>query len=410
MTNLSQQGEFARGWKVLLAAFLGMGVCIVSLSYYSSGIWIKPWQEEFGWSRTEIGTAQTLSTLVLVLTAPLAGKLIDRFGLRLVSSISLILYGISLYAISKMNGELWILYLLFILMTLVAVASSPLAFTRAVNAWFHKHKGLALGISLTSTGVAAFLIPKYLTPYVAEHGWRAGFFILIAILFAVVPIVWLLIRDNPPEIDEEESAEPTALTGATFQEATKSRTFWQIAILFLLIAIAVVGLIPSFIPLLQDAGLSAAEAGGYAAILGASVMLGRLLTGFLIDRFFAPYVTAGVFSLVALGCLALGIGGIQYALVAAIALGFAIGAEVDLIGYFTAKYFGLKNYGTIYGFQYSTFNFGAAVSPVLAGFIWDTTGNYDMALIGAALLIGIAIIIALFLPKFPASQIELKHK
>ena len=401
MEDRSQQGEFGRGWKVLLAAFLGMGVCIVSFSYYSSGIWIKPWQTEFGWSRTEIGTAQTLSTLVLVLTAPIAGRLIDRYGLRLVSTISLVLYGIGLYAITKMNGTLWMLYLLFILMTLVAVASSPLAFTRAVNAWFHKNKGLALGISLTSTGVAAFLIPKYLTPYVATHGWRAGYLVLMVILFLVIPIVWLLIRDNPPEVEHKASTQPVALTGLTFQEATKTRTFWQIALLFLLIAIAVVGFIPSFIPLLQDAGMSAATAGGYAAILGASVMFGRLLTGFLIDRFFAPYVTAGVFSLVALGCLALGVGGIQYALVAAIALGFAIGAEVDLIGYFTAKYFGLKNYGTIYGFQYSTFNFGAAISPVVAGYIWDTTGNYDMALIGAAILIGTAVLLALFLPRFP---------
>lgn len=258
-----------------------------------------------------------------------------------------------------------------------------------------------MGISLTSTGVAAFLIPKYLTPYVAEHGWRAGYLVLFSILLVVIPIVWLLIRDNPPAMDNETGEGPIALTGSTFQEATKTRTFWQIALIFLLISIAVVGLIPSFIPLLQDAGLSAAEAGSFAAILGASVMLGRLLTGFLIDRIFAPYVTAVVFTLVACGCLALGLGGIQYALVAAIALGFAIGAEVDLIGYFTAKYFGLKNYGTIYGFQYSTFNFGAAISPVLAGYIWDTTGNYDMALIGAAILIGIAIIITLFLPKFP---------
>ena len=403
MTNPNPQGEFARGWKTLLASFLGMGVCIVSLSYYSGGIWIKPWQDEFGWTRTEIGTAQTLSTLVLVLTAPFAGKLIDRYGLRLVSTISLFLYGLTLYGVSKMNGELWMLYGLFIITPLVAVASSPLAFTRAINAWFDKHKGLALGLSLTSTGVAAFLIPKYLTPYVAENGWRQGYFVLFALVLIVLPIVWLLIRDNPPEVDKKKIDGQTGLSGHTFKEAMNTRTFWMIAIIFLLIAIAVAGLIPSFIPLLQDAGLSAADAGGYAAILGASVMLGRLITGFLIDRIFAPYVTAAVFTLVACGCLALGIGGIQYAYLAAIALGFAIGAEVDLIGFFTAKYFGLKNYGTIYGFQYSTFNFGAAISPVLAGYIWDTTGNYDMALIGGAVLIGIAIIIALFLPKFPTS-------
>lgn len=401
MTESIEQGEFARGWKVLLASFLGIGVCIVSLSYYSSGIWIKPWQDAFGWTRTEIGTAQTLSTLVLVLTAPLAGRLIDRYGLRLVSSISLFLFALTLYAISKMNGELWMFYLLFIIMPLVGVASSPLAFTRAVSAWFIKNRGLALGISLTSTGFAAFLIPKYLTPYVENYGWRAGYFVLFVLVLIVLPIVWLLIRDSPPEAATKTENGQLALAGLTFQEARKTRVFWTIAVIFLLIAVAVAGLIPSFIPLLQDAGLSGAEAGGFAAILGISVMLGRLITGFLIDRIFAPYVTAVVFTFVALGCLALGIGGIKYATLAAIALGFAIGAEVDLIGYFTAQYFGLKNYGTIYGFQYSTFNFGAAISPVLAGYIWDTTGNYNLALIGAAILIGIAVIIALTLPKFP---------
>jgi len=96
----------------------------------------------------------------------------------------------------------------------------------------------------------------------------------------------------------------------------------------------------------------------------------------------------------------LGLGGIQYALIAAIALGFAIGAEVDLIGYFTARYFGLKNYGVIYGFQYSVFSLGAGISPLLAGYIWDTQGNYNLALIGGAALLLIAVIITLTLPKF----------
>ena len=133
-------------------------------------------------------------------------------------------------------------------------------------------------------------------------------------------------------------------------------------------------------------------------------MLGRLLTGFLIDRIFAPYITAIVFLLVSSGCLALGLGGIQFALCGAIALGFAIGAEVDLIGYYTAKYFGLKNYGSIYGAQYSIFSAGGIISSVLAGYIWDVTGNYDLALkIGAALLI-LAVGLVLTFPKFPSQK------
>ena len=84
---------------------------------------------------------------------------------------------------------------------------------------------------------------------------------------------------------------------------------------------------------------------------------------------------------------------------AAIALGFAVGAEVDLIGYFTARYFGLANYGMIC-VQYGVFSLGAGISPVLAGYIWDVNGNYDLALIGAAVLLIVGVIIALTLPKF----------
>ncbi|MBX2872306.1 MAG: MFS transporter [Saprospiraceae bacterium] len=397
-----QQNEFSRGWTVLLACFIGIGVSLVSLVYYSGGIWVKPWQEAFGWSRAEIGLGQGLGTLAIVLGAPFAGWLIDRFGLKRTATLSLLLYGVCLFIFSKMEGSLWSFYLLSILVAFVALPSTPLGFTRAVNAWFEKNKGLALGISLTSTGLGAFFIPKYLTPYVAEQGWQAGYTILSLIVLIATPFVWFLLKEQPPSSQLGKSANGAIVkSGFTLKTAAKTPTFWKVGVVFFLISVAVIGLIPSFIPLLQDAGLTAAQAGGYAAILGLSVMLGRLATGFLIDRYFAPYVIALVFAFVASGCLALAFGGIQFALWAAIALGLAIGAEVDLIGYFTARYFGLKNYGSIYGAMYSIFSFGAIISPGIAGFIWDKTGNYNLALVIGAILVLVAVIVGLFLPKFP---------
>ncbi|MFK7906923.1 MAG: MFS transporter [Chitinophagales bacterium] len=396
--------EFKRGWTVLLACFLGIGVSLVSLVYYSGGIWIKPWQAAFGWTRAEIGLGQGLSTLAIVLGAPFAGWLIDRFGLKKVATLSLLLYGGCLYLISQMNGSLGVFYALSVLLTLLALPSTPLGFTRVVNAWFEKNRGLALGISLTSTGFGAFLIPKYLTPYVDNYGWEKGYFLLFVIVMIAVPLIWLLLKNEPPS-NLQNTEEDIPKTGLNLKSAIKTSLFWKIGLVFFLISVSIIGLIPSFIPLLQDAGFSASEAGSHAAILGLSVMLGRLLTGFLIDRFFAPYITAIVFLFVASGCLALGLGGIRFALWGAIALGFAIGAEVDLIGYYTVKYFGLKNYGSIYGAQYSIFSLGGIISAVLAGYIWDTTGNYDLALkIAAGLLIG-AVVLVLTFPKFP-TQIQ----
>ena len=236
-----------------------------------------------------------------------------------------------------------------------------------------------------------------MTPYVAEHGWRAGFWVMFAIVMISVPIVYLLLRDAP----EDEDGQPQqAQSGLTFSQAIRTVTFWKVASIFLLISTAILGLIPAFIPLLQDAGLSAKQAGQLGAALGLSVMVARLFIGFIIDRIFAPYVAAVAFSCVALGCLALGLGGIEYAMVAAIALGFAVGAEVDLIGYFTARYFGMAHYGAIYGLQYSIFIFGAAIGPVYTGYIWDVTGNYDLALVIAAALMVPVVAIALTLPRF----------
>lgn len=399
----SVQGEFARGWRVLGASFFGISVSLVSLPYYSAGIWIRPWQDEFGWTRAEIGAGQMVSTVVFILTAPFAGKLIDRFGLRLVTPLSLVVFAFGLFLVSRMNGDLITYYGLVMFYTFVGVASSTLAFTRAVNAWFDKNRGIALGLCLSGTGVAGLLLPRYLAPYVEDHGWRAGFFLMALVVLVVVPIVYAGIRDAPPKSGDgsgpiKSRADIRALT---LHDAAKTREFWTILSIFLLIALAVCGLIPSFIPLLMDQGMSATQAGSYGALIGASIMGGRLLTGFLVDRFFAPHVMALAFTFVALGCLALGLGGIQFAFLAAIALGFAIGSEADLVGYYTARYFGMKHYGVIFGVQFSSFSLGCGLSPIVAGRIWDVTGSYDLALIGGAGLIMISVVLSLTLPRFP---------
>ena len=392
--------EFARGWTVLLAAFVGIGVNLASMVYYSTGIWVRPWQEEFGWTRAEIGAQQSISVLVLMLLATFAGRLIDRYGLRRVTCISLFGYGFMLLGFTQMTGDLWMLYALSAAYAVFGVASTALAFTRAVNAFFVKYRGLALGISLTSAGFMAYLMPRFMTPFVAENGWRAGYVVMFLIVMAALPVVYLLIRDAPDDDGSDDAAFAQMQTGLSLGDALRTVLFWKVAGIFFLVSVAVLGLVPAFIPLLQDAGMMATEAGGLAAVLGISVMVGRLLVGFLIDRIFAPYLTAVVFAVVGIGCLSLALGGVDYAMVAAIALGFAVGAEVDLIGYYTARYFGLAHYGAIYGLQYSIFILGAGVSPILIGHIWDVTGNYDFGLMLAAVLMLPVMAISLTLPRF----------
>ncbi|MDB2668788.1 MFS transporter [Alphaproteobacteria bacterium] len=391
--------EFQRGWKVLLAAFLGLAVNLATLPYYATGIWVRPWQEEFGWTRAEIGGMTSIAVVVMMLCSPFAGRLIDRFGLRYVTSISLLLFATSYWMVSVVVTSLSGLYWITVVYAVLGIASTPLAFTRAINAFFSKNRGLALGIGLSSTGITAFLIQRFLTPYVADHGWRAGFDVLFWVIVLCVPIIFLWIRDAP-ELSPEAEAKDAVQPGMTFSQSLRTPTYWKLAAIFLLISTAILGLVPNYVPLLLDSGMTPAQAGGIAGLMGISVMVGRLIIGWALDHIFAPYVVVVVFVAVAGFCLLLGIGGIGYAVITAIALGFAVGAEVDLIGYFTARYFGMAHYGSIYGSQYSIFILGAGISPIFTGYIWDVTGNYDIALfIAAGLLIPTAII-ALTLPRF----------
>ena len=393
--------EFRRGWRVLTASFLGVGVSMVSLLYYSSGIFIRPLEQEFGWTRAQMGFAGMLGVLTLTIFAPLIGRAIDKVGLRKITTLSLILYALGIFALAHMNGSLMVYYIIVVGYTIVGIGSSPIAFTRAVTAWFVQHRGLALGISLTSTGVAGVLLPTFLTPWVADHGWRSGYQVLGAIVLFTVPIVWYWIRDEPMSTESVEIDQPQTNGGVSIQSALLSRNFWLLASIFFLVALAVSGLLVSFIPLLLDMGFSPIQAGFYGALIGAAVMAGRLITGFTIDRIFAPWVAAMIFMLTAMGCFSFLLGGSHFAFATAIALGFAMGAEVDLLGYFTAGYFGMRNYATLYAFLYSGFSIGAGLSPALAGYIYDTYGNYDVALMAAVALLMIAATLCLLLSRFP---------
>ena len=408
---MDQVNEFKRGWKVLFACFLGIAVNLATLPYYTNGIFIRFWQEEFGWSRAEIGAQTSIAVIVMVLSAPLAGRLLDRYGIRLVASISLTLFAVTLYSVRHVVDSLADLYIISMLYALLGIASTPIAFTRAISAFFVKHRGLALGIGLSSTGLTAYFSQTYLTPYVAEHGWRAGYDILFWVVMVTVPFVYFWTRDYPEDTPTQNQDSETAPSeqsaqsahsdyDLTFSESIRTVTFWKLATIFFILAVAILGIVPAYSPLLLDAGLSPAEAGQIGGVMGISVLAGRLIIGAALDRVYPPYVVATVFTLVAASCLALGMGGIEYALLTAIALGFAVGAEVDLIGYFTARYFGLSNYGAIYGLQYSIFIGGAGVSPILVGYSWDVTGNYDVALIGAACMLIPVVLISFTLPRF----------
>ena len=395
--------EFRRGWPVLVAAALGTAFGASPIPFNSAGPFTKPLAEEFGWGRGDIQLALFWFTAAVVLTVPFIGGLADRIGVRKVAIGTLALFGITFAALAFTPASLFAFYLLWVLMGALGGGSTPVTWTRAVNSWFVHNRGLALALTLMGTGVTAAFLPSLATWLIEHYGWRKAFIGISLLPLAVaLPVVIWLFRE-PAAKDAHELIAPPGRVGVTVGQALRDYRFWVIAVSILFVAIGVGGSITNFQPLLMDRGFQPQEAAKIAGVIGVSVIIGRLLAGFLIDRFWAPLVTLPMLALPALACFLLAQPEVPAfaAILSAMLIGLAAGAETDLVAYLTARYFGLANYGRLYGLQYSVFGFASGISPFLFGKVFDVTGSYQPILYVAAVLFVLGAVALLTLGRYP---------
>lgn len=398
--------EFRRGWPVLVAAALGTAFGASPIPFNSAGPFTKPLAEEFGWGRGDIQLALFWFTAAVVLTVPFIGGLADRIGVRKVAIGTLALFGITFAALAFTPASLFAFYLLWVLMGALGGGSTPVTWTRAVNSWFVHNRGLALALTLMGTGVTAAFLPSFATWLIEHHGWRKAFIGISLLPLAVaLPVVIWLFRE-PEAKDAHDLIAPPSRVGVTVGQALRDYRFWVIAVSILFVAIGVGGSITNFQPLLMDRGFQPQEAAKVAGVIGVSVIVGRLLAGFLIDRFWAPLVTLPMLALPALACFLLAQPEVPAfaAILSAMLIGLAAGAETDLVAYLTARYFGLANYGRLYGLQYSVFGFASGISPFLFGKVFDVTGSYQPILYVAAVLFVLGAVALLSLGRYPTFE------
>lgn len=399
--------EFKSGWKVLLVAAMGVTCGITAVPIYTIGAFVGPLEDAYGWSRGAIQSATIFAYLTLIFAGPVAGYLTDHFGPRRVALWSVFGISIAVGSASVLASTLWGLYLAYALIGILGAGTSPVVWTRAVSSWFVKKRGLAFGITLMGTGLFATVGPVYVTWAIAEFGWQGGYLALaiVPIVF-VLPLVyfWFFVRENNGEIQKNTAAAVEGdNAGMDLSAALKTPQFWIIAFSFLFFSTSISGFISSFIPMLTDGGLTRAEAASMAGFIGISVIVGRVITGVLLDHVRASVLSTVVMALPALGCLfwGLGIAGPSGALIAAIFVGLAGGAEFDLVAYMTSRYFGLRHYGKLYGILFSPVIAGAAIGPFMFGYGFDVTGSYGPILLTSAALFVVGGVSQLFLGQYP---------
>jgi MFS family permease len=382
----TQVSEFRSGWLTILASGVGVGVGLTGLPFYTFGVFMTPLEEAFGWSRSSIAAGMMFLNAGTILLSPFLGILMDRYGEKVLAVPSLIGLAVGFIALSFSGPGLTSFYLAWIAVAILGCGTTPLTWTRAVSARFNKHRGIALGLTLVGTGFASALGPGLIQRAIDMGGWQAGYrSIAVFILVVGLPLSVVGLQNRKRQKSAEKSTGDVAVAGLSFSQAFRGPEFWLIFFGIFLVIVGQAGSTVHFIPLLRDRGFSAITAASVISALGVSVILGRLLVGYLLDRFHAPNVARVFLALPALALIILLFrSDLPAAWLAAILLGIAAGAEVDLLAFLVGRYFGLRSYGAIYGVILSAFAFGGGLGPVVTGFAFDMAGNYDFALMWGA--------------------------
>jgi MFS family permease len=391
--------ELRTGWPSLVFATIGAGVGLSALGYILGPL-VVPLQEEFGWGRGQINLANLWSALGLAIAVPFLGRILDRFGVRRVALVSLPLFAAVLFLLGSATSSLIVFLVFYGLAGILGAGTAAVTYSKAVVERFDVSRGLALGIMAGGLGAAGLLLPPLIGAVTASSGWRSAYLVMGAL--GVLPLLFLLVARLPRHAGASATAENSSpVPGLTVPQALRRVEFWTLCGVFLILGWALLTMVPHFVPMLIDAGVDPVRAALLSSFVGVGTVISRPIIGWLFDRVYATYVAVPLFLVAALGCLLLLWVGPGAAALTAVLIGIGFGAEIDLMAYLSSRYFGPRKFGTLYSVIYSCFIVGTALGPVAAGFIFDATESYDIALVIAASLLAVGAVVLLLLPRFP---------
>jgi MFS family permease len=395
----SERSIHYAGWGVAAAAALGMFVSFASVLVYTFGIFLKPIAETFGWNRESVSGAFGIAAMTAAVCAPITGMLLDRFGPRRVIVPAVIVFGGTFASLSLLTAHLWHYYLLFFVFGTMAMATSQVAYSRAISTWFNERLGAALAFGMCGSALGAMILPPIAQRLIDGLGWRhAALTIGIAIVAIGLPTVLGFVRERPGSRTAEGRQ---VATGATVGEGLRDYRFWILVVVLFCISIAQNGAVTHLSALLTDRGINADRAAIAVSALGGAALLGRLATGWLVDRFFAPYVSFVLLAGAALGTFLLSsAASLSVGVLAASLIGFSMGGEADVIPYLVARYFGLRSFSVLYALTWTFYAIAGAIGPILMGKAFDATGSYASLLVWLAAATVVIAPLMLLLPRY----------
>lgn len=411
------KGEALNEWRrygfLPVAAALGYSCSVIHV--YSIGPFFEPLQAEFGWSRAQVAIGLTVASIVSALFCIPLGALVDRVGPRRVALAGVLLITAAFAAIGTATGTTANWLLLWTIIALAGLGVQAPVWTSAVATRFSASRGLAFAITLCGASISAAVFPLLATRLIDAFDWRTAFMALAAIWAVIVFPVLLFgfrgARDHGKTATVALAENSPPLSGLTFSEGLRSSALYKLLLAGGFFSFTAIAALVHFVPILKGAGATPLAAAGMASLIGIFSIVGRLATGLLLDRFPGHHVGALVFLLpIAMAVLLLTSGGHPVSqAIAAAALGFTVGSEVDVIAFLASKHFGLRSFGALYGALVAALTLGTAFGPLTAGIVFDHYGSYQPFLLAAMVLMAISALALLSLGAAPKALATTPH-
>ncbi|XAS66520.1 MFS transporter [Micrococcaceae bacterium Sec5.7] len=424
-TGKTPRRKLHPAWIVAAVAFLAL---VGAAGFRAApGVLMVPLQQEFGWSTTVLSAAVSINLVLFGLTAPFAAALMERFGIRAVTSAALVLIGAG-SALTVFVSESWQILLTWGLLIGLGTGSMALVFAATIaNTWFSKNRGLVIGILTAGSAAGQLVFLPFIAMLAQEPGWRQASLLIAAGAFAVVPLVIKFLKNSPADVgvlpygeeapaagDQEDgeaaapapeappAAEPSRNAAIralqVLKRASKVRTFWALVAGFAICGATTNGLIGThFIPSAHDHGMPETTAAGLLAVVGIFDILGTIASGWLTDRFNPRILLAVYYQFRGIGLLVLPLllsATVQPSMMVFVVIyGLDWVATVPPTAAICRKTFGADG-SVVFGWVFAAHQLGAAAAALGAGAIRDATGQYTYAWFAAAAMCTVAAVIS----------------
>ena len=384
-------------WIILIITFLA--IIVAGIVRSSSGVFIAPFENDFGWGRPSISFAFAVSLFLYGFSGPFMAAFVEKFGLKrmMLGSMALLAAGLALTFIMESEWQLILIW--GIIIGLGSGLFLTVLSTQVANRWFVKRRGLAVGILTAATATGQLILLPVLAALIERYSWEAAVLLILALSIIMLVIIAILMRSYPRDIgvppygqEELESVaspsmgNPFKIAVSALVEGLRAKEFWLLAGSFFICGLSTSGLIGThFISYCISFGIPVLTAASLLSFMGIFDLIGTTVSGWLSDRFDNRWLLFWYYSLrgVSLLCLpfALESGSYTWLMVFAIFYGLDWIATVPPTIGLTRQRFGIQKSAMMYGWIMAAHQVGAGVAAYTGGVFYTVFGSYTWAFI-----------------------------